>query len=156
MDTNVSTVAEFGKLAELSYLDYEQDILIKGTTFSEFNKDGTTYFLDATYKVIDYTDVSNQGLNAVLLQNEDTKEFVIAFRGTNEKVADITEDAIIGLKNYSFQFEAAKDWIEELKVKHAGIGFSTDNNTLKLTGHSLGGILTQAVGATYINRVRLD
>ena len=36
MDTNVSTVAEFGKLAELSYLDYEQDILIKGTTFSEF------------------------------------------------------------------------------------------------------------------------
>lgn len=58
MDTNINTVAEFGKLAELSYLNYGSEQLIKEKLVSDFTKDGTTYFLDATYKVIDYTDVS--------------------------------------------------------------------------------------------------
>jgi len=70
-------------------------------TWDELSANGTTY------KVIDHTPASNSGFNALLLQEEGTHRYVIAFRGTQEKI-DIVDDAIIGLHNYSVEFQQAK------------------------------------------------
>ena len=99
------------------------------------------------YKVLDHTDPNDQGFNALLLQDTSTGKYVIAFRGTQEKI-DIADDVIIGLQNHSYEFEAAKVWVDTI-LKTKDKGYDVTKANLTLTGHSLGGILTQAVGAVY-------
>jgi len=96
-----------------------------------------------TYKVLEHTPPSDTGFNALLLQDTDSDKYVIAFRGTAEKL-DIFDDALIGLKNHSIEFHEAEAFVGDMIDKHH---ISKDN--LTLTGHSLGGILTQAVGAVH-------
>ena len=111
--------------------------------------EGKNYFVQGakleannhTYKVLDHTPTQDTGFNALLLQDKDTDKYVIAFRGTAENF-DIFDDAVVGLKNYSFEFTQAKAFVSDMLKKHA-----IDKENLTLTGHSLGGILTQAVGA---------
>ena len=57
-----------------------------------------------TYKVLDHTPATDQGFNALLLQDTQTGKYVIAFRGTQEKF-DIADDIIIGLNpNFAIDF----------------------------------------------------
>jgi hypothetical protein len=85
-------------------------------------------------------------MQGLLLEKNDsagnpTGEYIIAFRGTQETF-DIGVAAIIGLNNVNLQFDAAKDFVQQMMTEHNITAFN-----LTLTGHSLGGILTQSVGA---------
>ena len=117
---------------------------------------GKDYFSDTpdnliannhTYKVLDHTPSTDTAFNALLLQEEGTNNYVIAFRGTQETF-DIVDDVIIGLQNHSYEFEAAKAWVDKVLTTEYDEELIPKEN-LTLTGHSLGGILTQAVGAVY-------
>ena len=94
-----------------------------------------------TYKVIDYVSTASD-FQALLLQDESGK-FVMAFRGTTNN-ADWLNNVGIGFKNINEQYNDAKEFLEKAMKDY---GVTIDN--LTLTGHSLGGILTQQVGATY-------
>ena len=96
-----------------------------------------------TYKVIDYVSTASD-FQALLLQDESGK-FVMAFRGTErDSISDWLNDVSIGFKNINEQYNDAKEFLEKAMKDY---GVTIDN--LTLTGHSLGGILTQQVGATY-------
>ena len=96
-----------------------------------------------TYKVIDYVSTASD-FQALLLKNESGK-FVMAFRGTElDSILDWLNDVSIGLANINEQYNDAKEFLEKAMKDY---GVTIDN--LTLTGHSLGGILTQQVGATY-------
>ena len=94
-----------------------------------------------TYKVIDYVSTASD-FQALLLQDASGK-FVMAFRGTTNN-ADWLNNVGIGFKNINEQYNDAKEFLEKAMKDY---GVTIDN--LTLTGHSLGGILTQQVGATY-------
>lgn len=76
----------------------------------------------------------------MLLQNKETGQFVIAFRGTAGEKDVLIDAGIAG--NHNFQYNEAlkftKDCMEKYDIKE---------ENLKLTGHSLGGILVQMVGS---------
>ena len=96
-----------------------------------------------TYKVIDYVSTASD-FQALLLQDKSGK-FVMAFRGTErDSISDWLNDVSIGFKNINKQYNDAKEFLEKAMKEH---GVTIDN--LTLTGHSLGGILNQQVGATY-------
>ena len=102
-----------------------------------------------TYKVIDYANTTND-FQALLLKNESGK-FVVAFRGTTSTL-DWLNNAGIGLANINEQYNDAKEFLDKAFIKIAEdkkCSIEEVKNYLVLTGHSLGGILTQQVGATY-------
>ncbi|MDD5387563.1 MAG: calcium-binding protein, partial [Sulfuricurvum sp.] len=115
------------------------------------------YFLDAngkrkepaivtaygTYTIIESQSTLN-GMQALLLKAPDGN-FVIAFRGTEGKPNDILSDLLNGFVNYNPQIADARDFVNEMLINHANIGLTSSN--LTLTGHSLGGMLTQAIGS---------
>ncbi len=94
-----------------------------------------------TYKVINHTpDATATGFQALLL--ESGGEYVIAFRGTEPLSAlDWFNNAQVGFNDFSTQYQAALDFVNEA-YKIDGV-----EGHLTLTGHSLGGMLTQQVGA---------
>ena len=104
-----------------------------------------------TYKVIDYANTTND-FQALLLKNESGK-FVMAFRGTEQhSISDWLNDVSIGFKNINEQYNDAKEFLDKAFIKIAEdkkCSIEEVKNYLVLTGHSLGGILTQQVGATY-------
>ncbi|WP_457743248.1 hypothetical protein [Sulfurimonas sp.] len=140
MDTSANTITTMGIISNEVYNT------TKGKDYFKNNPDDMV-INGTTYKVIDHTPASNQGFNALLLQDTSTGKYVIAFRGTQENF-DIADDVIIGLQNHSYEFQAAKAWVDKVIGKEYD-GHVIEASDLTLTGHSLGGILTQAVGAVY-------
>ena len=141
MDTSANTITTMGIISSEVY----------NTT------PGKDYFSDLpdnlvangiTYKVKDFADTSSD-MQALLLETQKlvdgelvgTGEYVIAFRGT-ESIMDWVVNLSSAIYNYSPQFNDALAFVQ--KAIDSGI----DKNKITLTGHSLGGILTQAVGAT--------
>ena len=141
MDTMVNKITTLGIISEEVYnnnksiIDYFKD---------EYDANGNKiikFIRGTTYKVLDHTPASDQGFNALLLQDTVTGNYVIAFRGTHE-MFDILDDAIIGLNNFSAEFHAAKAWVDKvLATKDKGYDVTPQN--LTLTGHSLEGMLTK-------------
>ena len=139
MNTLEQNITEFGLLAEMAYLNLQDNI---GSKINEFvNKKGIERTLSKKYKIVDYVSTASD-FQALLLQDESGK-FVMAFRGTTN-ILDWLNNAGIGLANINEQYNDAKEFLEKAMTEH---GVTIDN--LTLTGHSLGGILTQQVGATY-------
>ena len=102
MDTNANIITTMGIIANEVY-----------DNLNIYFSDKEKFISSTNYKVIDHTPTDNEGFNALLLKDESTGEYVIAFRGTQEKF-DIVEDGIIGLNNYSSQFEKAKVWVNQM------------------------------------------
>ena len=139
MNTLEQNITEFGLLAEMAYLNLQDNI---GSEINKFvNKKGIERTLSKKYKIVDYVSTASD-FQALLLQDESGK-FVMAFRGTTN-ILDWLNNAGIGLANINKQYNDAKEFLEKAMTEH---GVTIDN--LTLTGHSLGGILTQQVGATY-------
>lgn len=140
MNTLEQNITEFGLLAEMAYLNLQDNI---GSKINEFvnKKNGAKRTLSKEYKIVDYVSTASD-FQALLLQDESGK-FVMAFRGTTN-ILDWLNNAGIGLANINKQYNDAKEFLEKAMTEH---GVTIDN--LTLTGHSLGGILTQQVGATY-------
>lgn len=147
MTLEQQVITDMGLLSQLSYKDFGTPPLLKGLSVSQFTDDGKTYVLNSSYSVIDYISTATDMQAILLAQNDSsgnpTNEYVIAFRGTEtDSWFDIGTDAIIGLGNYNPQFNDAKAFVQDMMATHP----ITAAN-LTLTGHSLGGILTQSVGA---------
>ncbi|WP_297324888.1 lipase [Nitrosomonas sp.] len=95
----------------------------------------------------------NSGMDAGVYKNRDTDELVLAFRGTEtcdfpcslketEDVArDVLADTAIGIGTVSDQFKDAFNFAQDIVNRYPG-------SKITVTGHSLGGGLAQAVGAT--------
>ena len=141
MNTLEQNITEFGLLAEMAYLNLQDNI---GSKINKFvNKNGAKRTLSKKYKIVDYVSTASD-FQALLLQDKSGK-FVMAFRGTEQhSISDWLNDVSIGFKNINEQYNDAKEFLEKA-IKDYGV--TIDN--LTLTGHSLGGILTQQVGATY-------
>ena len=140
MDTRASTITRMGIISnevyDKNYFNGKFDVLKAN---------------NHTYKVLDHTPTSNQGFNALLLQDTITGKFVIAFRGTEKNSADILTDLVIA-GHYNDQYSDAVAFVNNALGKtykdENGNDVTVNKESLTLTGHSLGGILTQQVGAT--------
>ena len=83
MNTLEQNITEFGLLAEMAYLNLQDNI---GSKINKFvNKNGINRTLNNKYKVLDYINTEN-GLQAYCLKNENG-EYIIAFRGTDAFLA---------------------------------------------------------------------
>lgn len=142
MDTNIVGISDFGVLAAIAYSNFNSSFIQESfqdgvpITSTEDN----LFTLNSSFTVMDYAS-TNTDMQALLLKKNGKNEYVIAFRGTQEKF-DIGVDAIIGLANYNPQFKDAKTFVQDIMTTH-----NISASDLTLTGHSLGGILTQSVGA---------
>jgi hypothetical protein len=95
----------------------------------------------------------NSGMDAGVYKNRDTNELVLAFRGTEfcdfpcsfketeDSFRDVTADTAIGIGTVSDQFKHAFTFAQDVVKRNPG-------SKITVTGHSLGGGLAQAVGAT--------
>ncbi len=96
---------------------------------------------------------SSSGMDAGVYKNRDTSELVLAFRGTEfcgfscslkeaqDSFRDVTADTAIGIGIVSDQFKHAFNFAQDIINRYPG-------SKIIVTGHSLGGGLAQAVGAT--------
>ncbi|MBX9895218.1 MAG: lipase [Nitrosomonas sp.] len=95
----------------------------------------------------------SSGMDAGVFRNRDTNELALVFRGTEtcdfpcsfKELEDTTRDALadaaIGIGRVSDQFKDAFNFAQSVISKHPGA-------KITVAGHSLGGGLAQAVGAT--------
>ncbi|ARU49074.1 Mbeg1-like protein [Sulfurospirillum diekertiae] len=145
MDTSANIITIMGIISSEVYndnktiIDYFTDELNDDGSKKEKVIEGTTY------KVINHTPNSAlSGFNALLLQDTTTGNYTIAFRGTEPlSPMDWITDILAGASNVNLQYNAAVSFVNKMMSEY-GISASQ----LTLTGHSLGGILTQQVGAT--------
>jgi hypothetical protein len=137
-------ISDMGILSDVAYEEYGGLSRIYIGAEISSDKEGA-HTLSPSYTVIDYIDTPVTDMQALLLKKTGAEEYVIAFRGTQE-FADKLVDATIGFANFNPQFSAAKDFVQAaLDMDDSVHNITTEN--LTLTGHSLGGILTQSVGA---------
>lgn len=140
MSNEQQLVTDMGILSHIAYSKYGGTFLKIGNVISS-NEDNSLV-LSSSYTVIDHTpEDAPFDMEAILLQNNDTNEYVIAFRGTAGGW-DIALDSLQGLLNFNPQLTASREFVIRMMDDHM---ISSDQ--LTLTGHSLGGILTQALGA---------
>lgn len=99
MNTLEQNITEFGLLAEMAYLNLQDNI---GSKINKFvNKKGIERTLSKKYKIVDYVSTASD-FQALLLQDESGK-FVMAFRGTTSTL-DWLNNAGIGFKNINEQY----------------------------------------------------
>ena len=96
----------------------------------------------------------NSGMQAAVYYNEENDEVVLAFRGTEscdfpcsisetvEFTLDSAADALLTFGFVDTQFEDAMDYAQDVVNRVQG-------RKVTVTGHSLGGSLAQAVGASF-------
>lgn len=151
MDTSASKITTMGILAGEAYAD-------EGQTYFQDKYDEITHqkidqYINANgeqYKIIDHTDNytwTTLGFEALLLEKTDAQgnsTYVVAFRGTEPASwLDWFNDIEVGISDFSTQYLAALKFVNNALARD---DISKDN--LVLTGHSLGGMLVQQVGAT--------
>ncbi|MDD5387552.1 MAG: Calx-beta domain-containing protein [Sulfuricurvum sp.] len=140
MSLNNNTITDMGILSS--------EVYDARNRYFVFNADGTRIESiivtdNATYTIIDSSDTLTD-MQALLLKNESTGQFVIAFRGTEGTTGDIISDILNGVANYNPQIADARAFVQKA-LDNPDYNIMTSN--LILTGHSLGGMLTQAIGA---------
>lgn len=96
----------------------------------------------------------DSGMQAGLYQNQQTDELLIAFRGTEacdfscsfkelkESVLDLAADTLLSFGESGPQFRHAFNFAEDIIARYP-------ESNIKVTGHSLGGGLAQAIGTTF-------
>ena len=142
---NQQIITDMGILADIAYSEYGQENFIYYDKVINANEDDS-FTLNSSYTVIDYRATLITNMQAILFAKNDsagnpTDEHVIAFRGTQENL-DWISNGLTALVNYNPQISAGRDFVQEMMVAH-----NISAEDLTLTGHSLGGIITQAVGA---------
>lgn len=148
MDTSANIITTMGIIADEVYADKGQNYF---KDLYDENGKKITQFLSANgtiYEVVTSTgyndiigDSSLNGFQALLLKSG--TQYVIAFRGTDSLLDGIIDITALPLCNYNPQYASAVEFVNNA-LAMPGI----DKSNLTLTGHSLGGILTQQVGAS--------
>ena len=105
MNTLEQNITEFGLLAEMAYLNLQDNIGL-GTINKFVNKNGINRTLNNKYKVLDYINTEN-GLQAYCLKNENN-EYIIAFRGTD----DLAIDPLSWYGENTSQYKEARNFVE--------------------------------------------
>lgn len=88
------------------------------------------------YEKLNYYYNKNDGFDSYVYKKDD--KVVIVYRGTDDR-ADVLDDLRMAFRNYSSQFKDAQAVYEKVKQNHP-------NSKIYVTGHSLGGSLSQLVG----------
>ena len=151
-----------------------QEVLINQTTSNEFlssisNKLDDTFNFDALkgdfsplqakkfferYDLLKHCPNTDSGFSATLFQERETKEYTLAIRGTEfklEQIKDLINDYYIGTNNDNMNkvveqyFDMLLFYEETLKPLMQEKGITKIN----ITGHSLGGYLTQLFALSY-------
>ncbi len=133
------------EMAELSALVYDDDISNPITV-----NDTIGFHYKVLRLNVGWGDFSQSGFQGMLLEDLNKPgNYVIAFRGTepgNIIPDDMIGNILSGTANYNPQISQAQNFVEDIIANPPENHIITKSN-LTLTGHSLGGILTQAVGA---------
>ena len=148
MTKQEAKITEMGKLSQAAYQKFGNDGLNNGLPLNYFDDAKIKYDLNSSYQIIDYLD-TNADTQALFLQDNNTKECIIAFRGTGE-VWDGIVDLKISFKNINEQYADASSFTQKALATIANdkqCSIDKAKSYLTLTGHSLGGILTQKVSA---------
>jgi Ca2+-binding RTX toxin-like protein len=108
---------------------------------SLFTHDLAVNFLDR-YQILDVLSDTASGAFAVLVRDNNTGEATVSIRGTNDVVDWMVSDPLIAIPTLTQlltagQYMAVKDFYDNA-VTQGDIG---DNETITVTGHSLGGFL---------------
>ena len=156
MDLNTNIITDMSELSKFTYLSYENAIE-KGKTYSgsfsvtdKETGDIENFQLNSSYTVMETTS-SFTSMQAMLLKNESTGKYIIAFRGTQEG-GDFLTDFLIGLTSamtgtyaaYNLQYSAADEFVQNVLNNP---DYNIASSGLTLTGHSLGGILAQTIAS---------
>lgn len=137
---------DYAELAQASYSNLQKDMF--GSTNSlyvevlktEFSETQAKAFADRyTVKAV-YNDPN--GFSATLFQDGD--KLILSLRGTDQAV-DVDDDAWLTTGKLPPQYESMITFFKELQTS----SMITTESNLVVTGHSLGGALTQMLTATY-------
>jgi len=171
--TDLTKVLDNGLLAELAYLKLESDKFVgnisnkvdievflnhkdfKTYTDSEYeeatgikpNRKNEILNLLDKYEIVGSS--SDNGtfesdFQGILVQEKGTEKYTGAFRGT-DSFTDISNDILgIGIADYNFQYNEAKEFIVDMMNTK-----EIDKSNLTLTGHSLGGIEVQQLSMEF-------
>ncbi|WP_171778426.1 stalk domain-containing protein [Priestia megaterium] len=90
----------------------------------------------------EYKQMRSDGFQGYAFRNYKTNEFMIAFRGTEWSLGDITTDTEIAIKRINYQKQYAFKLFQKVTTNY-------NKPTIYLTGHSLGGNLVQATAANF-------
>ena len=125
-------------------INYDSTEEYKGTSKDRIN---TMLTLLNDYEVLNFTSDdehwSSSDFQAMLLKNISTEKYIIAFRGT-AGIKDVIVDTQLALltDNHNYQLKKALGFVAKMKEK-----YTLSSSNLTFTGHSLGAILSQAIGA---------
>jgi len=143
MDSNISEI--MGKIANEAYVNYHKNDLIQSLP---------QYEVKATQDdLIGSLFPHTFGFQAMLLQETQSGEYVIAFRGTEGKVwpwnaiTDLATDASMAVGNFTTQMQMSLAFVDAALDHYASQGLTRAN--LSFTGHSLGGSLAEVAGYTF-------
>jgi hypothetical protein len=151
-------ITEMGFLAQMAYQRIGEGKFKISNIVDNFNDENKTYKLKHEYKIINWIDTTISDLQAIFLEQGHTKDskfvgsgdYIIAFRGT-AGVIDLAWDfTTIPFLNCNPQYASALEFTKRALAKIAddkSCSMDEAKQYLTLTGHSLGGILTQTVGA---------
>ena len=134
MNSLEKLVTLYGQISDLAY---DKSLFEAGVNEVEISGE--------KYEIIDWYDANkvfpSNGFQAILLKSNEG--YTLAFRGTepfDKMGVDIFNDLLMPI--YSPQMATALIWTSQIIDK-----YQIDKSNLTLTGHSLGGILTQYVGS---------
>jgi len=103
---------------------------------------------DNKWKVLRTSENADTSFAAVAFENSETGEIVIAYRGSDNIQDWWGSNLHVGTPSFPHdkpeQFDDAVNFYDEINESYNG-------RTISITGHSLGGILSQLVGAKYGN-----
>jgi len=171
--TNVNKIQDYGLLAELAYMKLENfdgnisnndelkefiniskkdgkdltDVQIEELTGISFDRKQDMINLLDKYEIIGFR--SNSGTDekdfqGMFIQEKGTEKYTGAFRGT-DSFTDISNDILgVGIADYNFQYNEAKEFIVDMMNTK-----EIDKSNLTLTGHSLGGIEVQQLSMEF-------
>lgn len=149
MNINVGSVMEMGQLAQLAYGEFDVELVENEVINGTFTVDGDkTVTLSNRYRIEELESTSSS-MDAVLLQRidengNDTGEYVISFRGSQQPLDFLNDFPLIPIQNWSPIIGDALEFVVRATDDHA-----IPLDKLTLTGHSLGGIIVQMASAEY-------
>lgn len=144
---------DYAELAQASYSNLQKDmtgsenVLYMDAIKTEFSEKEAKSFADRyTVKAV-YNDPN--GFSATLFQETKTGKLILSLRGTSDYI-DYDDDAWLTMGKLPPQYESMITFFKTLTTQNDGKeALITTASNLIVTGHSLGGALTQMLTATY-------